>query len=68
MIESLQRFDFYFGDSLKVEFPTGSGEQYTLWEVSQLLASRLIDLFRVDASGHRCVRARCMLVSLAIQC
>ena len=55
MIESLQRFDFYFGDSLKVEFPTGSGNQCTLWEVSQLLASRLIDLFRVNASGRRYV-------------
>ena len=57
MIESLQRFDFYFGDSLKVEFPTGSGHKVTLWQVSQLLSSRLADLFRLDGDGVRCVLA-----------
>ena len=53
LIESLQKFHFYLGDEYKVEFPTGSGEMMTLWEISQQLSRRLISLFRTDASGSR---------------
>ena len=34
LIESLQKFHHYFGDDFKVEFPTGSGQMMTLWEVA----------------------------------
>ena len=34
LIESLQRFHYYFGDDLKVEFPTGSGTQMNLSDVA----------------------------------
>ncbi len=53
IIESLQKFDFYFGDTFKVEFPTGSERMLTLWEVSQELEKRLVDIFLVDADGRR---------------
>ena len=33
LIESLQKFHYYFGDDFKVECPTGSGQMMTLWEV-----------------------------------
>ena len=45
LIESLQKFDHYYGDELKVEFPSGSGELKNLWQVSQELESRLCSLF-----------------------
>ncbi len=45
LIEALQRFHHYFGDDLKVECPTGSGIYLTLWEVSEELSSRLMQLF-----------------------
>ena len=35
LIESLQKFHYYLGDEYKVEFPTGSGDMLTLWEISQ---------------------------------
>lgn len=53
LIEALQKFDHYFGDDLKVEFPTGSGKMMTLWEVSQQLEKRLCGLFRRDQDGTR---------------
>ena len=34
LIESLQKFAHFYGDSFKVEFPTGSGIWLDLWQVS----------------------------------
>jgi hypothetical protein len=53
VIESLQKFDYYFGESLKVEFPTGSERMLTLWEVSQELEKRLTSIFLIDKEGRR---------------
>jgi hypothetical protein len=55
LIESLQKFDFYFGEDFKVEFPTGSGEMMTLWQISQELEKRLTNIFLKDADGNRAV-------------
>lgn len=53
LIESLQRFHFYYGDSFKVECPTGSGQYLTLWEVALELERRLIKIFLPDEQGRR---------------
>lgn len=53
IIESLQKFYHYYGDSLKVECPTGSGQYMNLWEVAGELSRRLISLFQRDDSGRR---------------
>ncbi len=53
LIESLQKFGFYFGDSFKVEFPTGSGVEKTLWEISIELERRLVGIFLPDGEGRR---------------
>jgi hypothetical protein len=45
LIESLQKFDYYYGQDFLIEFPTGSGEKLTLWKVSQELEKRLARLF-----------------------
>jgi hypothetical protein len=45
IIEALQRYHFYYGDELKVEFPTGSGQMKTLWEVAAELSRRLVRIF-----------------------
>ena len=50
---SLMRLGTYYGDSFKVECPTGSGKQLTLFEVGQMLAERLIGTFVRDSSGRR---------------
>jgi len=53
IIEALQRFHHYYGDSLKVELPTGSGNLCTLGEVATELSRRLIRLFLRDDHGAR---------------
>jgi hypothetical protein len=53
IIESLQKFNHYFGDELQVEFPTGSGRRLNLWNVAAEVSRRLSRLFLRDASGRR---------------
>ncbi len=53
LIESLQKFHYYYGDDLKVECPTGSGNMMNLWDVSQELSRRLSRLFLKDENGRR---------------
>ena len=53
VIESLQRLAHYYGESFKVECPTGSGKWMTLWEVSAELSRRLIALFATGSDGRR---------------
>ncbi|MBJ6143177.1 glucosidase [Hymenobacter sp. BT559] len=53
IVESLQRFHSYYGDSFKVEYPTRSGNLLTLNEVADALAGRLNKLLLKDAEGRR---------------
>lgn len=48
LIESLQKFDYVYGDNLKVEMPTGSGKESSLWDVSVELSRRLNRLLLRD--------------------
>lgn len=53
VIEALQKFGFYFGDSFKVEFPTGSGRELNLWEISLELQQRIASIFLRGPDGKR---------------
>lgn len=53
LIEALQRFGFYFGESFKMEFPSGSGRSLNLWEISLELQQRLVGIFLPDNHGQR---------------
>jgi Glycosyl hydrolase family 63 C-terminal domain len=53
LLESLQKFHHYFGNEFKVEFPTGSGNQISLWQVSAELSRRLTSIFLRDEKGRR---------------
>ncbi|MDX2167334.1 MAG: glucosidase, partial [Deltaproteobacteria bacterium] len=53
LIESLQRFHYYYGDDFTVEHPTGSGQYLTLDQIANDLSQRLIRLFTRDADGRR---------------
>ncbi len=53
LIEALQKYDHYYGDSFTVEYPTGSGQQMNLWDVARELSSRLVKTFLKDANGLR---------------
>ncbi|HRH50594.1 MAG TPA: glucosidase [Panacibacter sp.] len=47
-----QYCDYYKGDC-KVEFPTHSGNNFTLTEVSNEIANRLSSIFKKDENGNR---------------
>ena len=53
LIESLQKFHYYFGDEVTVEFPTGSGRRMNLGEVAAEISRRLSRIFLRDSSGRR---------------
>jgi hypothetical protein len=53
LIESLQKFHYYFGDDFRVECPAGSGRELSLWEVAAELSRRLSRLFLRDEEGRR---------------
>ncbi|HEV8440901.1 MAG TPA: glucosidase [Methylomirabilota bacterium] len=53
LIESLQKFHHFYGDSLKVACPTGSEQLMTLGQVSAELSRRLAAIFLRDGSGRR---------------
>jgi hypothetical protein len=53
VIEALERYDRFFGDELKIEYPTGSGHRMTLGDIAQDLRRRLISVFLVGADGRR---------------
>lgn len=53
IIESLRKFHLYYGNDFKVEYPTNSGQYFTLLEISRELSGRLKKLFLKDANGKR---------------
>ncbi len=53
LIEALERFHHFYGDSLRVECPTGSGNFMTLDQVAVELARRLSAIFLPDETGTR---------------
>ncbi len=53
LVESLQKFHHYLGDDFKIEFPTGSGNMKTLWDVAGELSRRMTNIFVRDEKGHR---------------
>jgi hypothetical protein len=53
LIEALERYGRFYGDSFKVECPTGSGVHMTLRQVATELNRRLALLFLRDQHGRR---------------
>lgn len=55
LVESLQRFYMFYGDTLKVECPTGSGEELHLGHVAEEIQHRLQHLFVRNEQGRRAI-------------
>ncbi|SDI12914.1 hypothetical protein SAMN05421846_104176 [Chryseobacterium taeanense] len=53
IIESLQRFFFYYSPDFLVEYPTGSGNYSNLDEIADALSKRLAKIFLTDENGNR---------------
>jgi hypothetical protein len=53
LIRALLQFYLYYGDTFKVECPTGSGNLMNLFEVSKEISTRLQRIFLRDERGRR---------------
>lgn len=53
LITSLRRFAGFYGESFKIECPTGSGSFLSISEVADELSLRLTRIFRKNKDGHR---------------
>jgi hypothetical protein len=53
IVEALERYHHYYGDSLKVECPVGSGQFLNLEQVAAELSARLSSIFLPGADGRR---------------
>ena len=53
IVEALERYHHFYGDSFKIEAPAGSGHELSLNQVADLISERLIAIFQKDANGYR---------------
>jgi hypothetical protein len=53
LIEALQKFDYFYGDSFTTELPTGSGNRATLWQAAGEISRRLTKIFLRSPDGTR---------------
>lgn len=57
LIQSLKKYGEFYGDSLLMEYPKGSGVQMNLKQIAAALSKRVISLFELDEKGHRKLHA-----------
>jgi hypothetical protein len=55
LIRGLLNYYLYYGDSFKIECPTGSGNMMNLFEVAKEISDRLASIFLKTESGRRAV-------------
>jgi len=53
LLRSLLQLYSYYGDAFKIEYPTGSGQELTLFEVTKGISERIVSIFLKDESGRR---------------
>ncbi|MBX3241161.1 MAG: glucosidase [Chitinophagaceae bacterium] len=53
IIQSIRKYGSFYGDTLTVECPVGSGNWVTLDKVADELTRRVISLFKKDKNGER---------------
>jgi len=53
LIESLQKFHHFYGEALRIPFPTDGGAPLNLWDVAAALSRRLTRIFLRDGAGRR---------------
>ena len=53
IVEALERYHLFYGESFKVECPTGSGNMMTLQQVAREFARRLGSIFLPNENGTR---------------
>ncbi len=51
IVEALERYHHFYGDSFTVELPTGSGNQVTLLQAAHEISRRLCSLFTRNSTA-----------------
>ena len=53
LLRALLGYYSYYGNDFRIEYPTGSGVELTLFEIAQDITGRLISIFTRDKNGRR---------------
>ncbi|MCW8133153.1 MAG: glucosidase [Planctomycetota bacterium] len=53
LVEALERYGHFYGDTLRVECPTGSGRYMNLEQAARTISERIGKIFLPDARGRR---------------
>ncbi len=53
LLEALERYHHFYGESLTNEFPALKGTEMNCGEIAVAIQNRLIDIFRFNQSGYR---------------
>jgi hypothetical protein len=53
MIETLQKFHRYYGNTLSFEYPTGSTKKFDLQSIANQISHHLIKIFQLNSHGRR---------------
>jgi hypothetical protein len=53
LIEALERYHHFYGDTFTMEFPTGSGVKLNLAEIAAEIGRRLVSLFSAEGGEGR---------------
>lgn len=53
LVQALQQYGDYHHETCRIEYPTGSGTQHTLHEISNAISKRLVSVFEKDANESR---------------
>jgi hypothetical protein len=55
LVESLQKYHYYYGEDFKLACPTASNHRANLWQVAAEISRRLTRIFLRDDKGRRAV-------------
>lgn len=53
LVESLLKYDQYYGGTFKIEYPTGSGKELSLRDIAGEISGRLTSIFTLNSKGQR---------------
>ena len=58
IIKAIAKYGAFYGDTVKAEYPKGSGNQLNLKEIAAALTQRIMAIFEADATGSRPVHGQ----------
>jgi hypothetical protein len=61
LVNALQQYGDYYKEDFKAVFPSGSGNEMLLGEISVEIAKRLVSTFQLNKEGHRPVNDNCAI-------